>query len=192
VATQSIPRITEEEYLRRERAAERKSEFIAGEIFPMPGGSLRHSQLAVKWMAELAMRLRDKPFLVFSSDMRVRTWVTGAYVYPDVSVVAGPPEIYKGATDILTNPTMVIEILSPSTADYDHGKKFEVYREIPTFGDYLLVHTASPLVEHFARQPDSSWTFREHRGMESAVTSASIACTVPLAEVYKGVFDLPE
>ncbi len=86
----------------------------------------------------------------------------------------------------------MVEVLSPSTADYDRGQKFELYREIASLGDYVLVDTASPHIEHFARQPDDSWTFREYRGLESSITLVSIGCRVGLAGVYAGVLDVPE
>jgi Uma2 family endonuclease len=129
-ATQPVTKVTEEEYLRLERAAEYKSEFIGGEIFPVPGGSFRHSELAVNWSAELRSRLRGLGCRVFSSDVRVRTPSTGSYVYPDFSVVSGEPVLYDGSDDILTNPTVVVEVLFPSTSGYDRGGKFELYREI--------------------------------------------------------------
>lgn len=191
MATQSIPKITEDEYLALERAAEHKSEFVNGAIYAMAGGSLRHSLVAANWMVDLAPKLRDKGCRVFTSDARVRTSASGSYVYPDVSVVCRVPQVYEGAADILTNPTVLVEVLSPSTADYDRGKKFELYREIASLEDYILVHTESALVEHFARQADATWIFREYRGLEAAVTIASIGCIVRLADVYAGVFDLP-
>jgi Uma2 family endonuclease len=191
VATQSIPRVNEEEYLRLDRAAEYKSEFLDGEIFAMSGGSLRHSYLAIRWAGHLDSQLRGKNCYVFTSDARVRTPKTGSYLYPDVSVTCGGPQTHQNSNDILVNPQVVIEVLSPSTAGYDHGKKFERYREIPLLRDYVLVHADLAHVEHYVRQPDASWIFREYRGLETAVPIASIDCNVPLAEVYSGVLDLP-
>jgi Uma2 family endonuclease len=192
MATHSIPQVTEEEYLRLERAAEYKSEFVDGQILAMPGGSLRHSRLTVNWSVELSLQLRGRNCAVFSPDLRVRTATTGSYVYPDVSVLCGAPLLHQRGTDILTNPKVVIEVLSPSTANYDRGKKFELYREIASLQDYILTHTGSPHVEHVARQADASWVFREYRGIESAVSIASIECSVRLADVYADVFEWPE
>jgi Uma2 family endonuclease len=191
VATQPITRLKEEEYLALERSAECRHEFVDGGIFAMAGGSLRHSRLAVNWVAALVSRLQHGACGVFSSDARVRTPATGSFVYPDVSVVCGPPQLYGDATDILTNPTVVIEILSPSTAGYDRGRKFALYREIVSMEEYILVHTESAQVEHFARQSDESWIFREYRGMETVVTIRSIDWSVRLGDVYDGVFELP-
>lgn len=191
VATQAIPKVTEEEYLRLERPAERKSEFVGGEIFAMAGGSVVHSLLAMNWGVELGSKLRGRGCHVFSSDARIRTPVTGSFLYPDVSVVCGGWRLHEGAGDILTNPRVIIEVLSPSTADYDRGRKFELYREIPELAEYILVHADSPHVEQFTRQPDASWIFREYRGLEASVALTSIDCVIRFADVYAGVFELP-
>lgn len=183
MATQTVPKIGEEEYLRLERAADYKSEFIGGEVFAMSGGSPAHSELAVRLTAELSSKLRGR-CRVFNSDLRVRTVGTGSYVYPDVSVVCGKLEFYKGTDDVLVNPKMVGEVLSPSTASYDRGKKFDLYREIPSVEEYLLCHQDSIRVEHFARQADESWIYRDHRGMDAVLKLVSVECELRLADVY--------
>ena len=188
MASQSITKITEEEYLRLERAADYKSEYIGGKIFAMPGGSVRHSRLIINWSTELQIKLRGSQCLPYPSDARVRTPSTGSYVYADVSVVCGEPVPYAGSTDILTNPKEIVEVLSPSTDDDDRGKKFELYREIPTLSEYVLVHTNAVHVEHFARQADASWIFREYKGEEGTISLDSIHCSVRLGDVYS---DLP-
>jgi len=187
MATRPVTKITEEEYLRLERAAEYKSEFIGGEVFAMPGGSFRHSVLAAKWITDFNVRLQGQSCIVFSSDVRVRTPSTGSYVYPDVSVVRGKPVAHAGSDDILTNPTVIVEVLSPSTSDYDHGTKFDLYREIPSLSDYVMVHTDTVQVDHFARQPDGSWILREYRGEDSTISLNSIDCTIRLGDVYAGL-----
>ncbi len=158
---------------------------------PRRGGSLRHSLVAVNWTVEIGLQTRARSCRVFSSDARVRT-SSGSFVYPDVSVVCGVPQSYRDGADTLTNPKVVIEVLSPSTAGYDRGKKFELYREISSLEEYVLVHTESPVVEHFARQADASWIFREYRGMETEMAMASIGCHVRLSDIYAGVLELPE
>jgi Uma2 family endonuclease len=188
MATQPVTQITEEEYLRLERAAEYKSEFVGGEVFAMPGGSFRHSELIVNWSAELRSKVRGRGYRVYSSDARVRTPSTGSYVYPDVSVVRGEPIPYADSDDILTNPAVVVEVLSPSTSNYDRGKKFDLYREIPSLSEYVLVHTDAVKVDHFVRQQDGSWIFREYRGEDSTILLNSIDCAIRLGDVYT---DLP-
>ena len=178
--------ISTEEYLQKERLADYKSEFVDGDIFALSGGSLVHSRLALKWGSELDLKLRGRNCSVYNSDARVRTNRSGSYVYPDVSVVCGQPTTHQASDDILINPIAVIEVLSPSTADYDRGKKFGLYREIESLQDYILVHTGSIHVEHFSRQP-GSWLFREYSGAESVVSIASIGCDVLLGDVYEGI-----
>ncbi len=190
MASQSLPRISEEEYLRLDRAAEYKSEFVGGEMFAMSGGSLRHSKVGMNWGIQLGYKLLGENCSVFSSNARIRT-VRGNYVYPDVSVVCGPPLVYENTDDLLTNPTLVIEVLSPSTTAYDRGRKFQVYREIASLQEYVLSHVKTPHVEVFTRQNDQSWIFREYLGVESAVTLPSIGCTVSLADIYAKIFNLP-
>ena len=189
MATQPVTKITEEEYLRLERAAEYRSEFVGGEIFAVSGGSLTHAVLSVNWSGELRNKLRGRHCIVCSSDARVRTSNTGSYVYPDVSVVCGKPVMHQGSNDILTNPTVVVEVLSPSTSDHDRGEKFDLYREIPSLIEYVLVHADAVHVDHFARQSDGSWIFREYHGDDSIIALASISCNVRLGDVYA---DLPE
>ncbi len=191
MATQSLPRISEEEYLRLDRAAEYKSEFVDGEMFAMSGGSLRHSRVGMNWGIQLGNKLLGGDCRVFSSDARIQT-ARGNYVYPDVSVVCGPPLLLEKTNDLLTNPTLVVEVLSPSTTAYDRGRKFQVYREIASVQEYVLSHVKAPHVEVFSRQHDQSWIFREYFGIESEATLASIGCTVSLDDLYTQVFDLPE
>ena len=187
MATVPTPRITEEEYLRLERAAETKSEFVAGEIFAMSGGTRAHSLLAIRWIRLLEDRLLGRNCSVFNSDLRIRTSRTGSYVYPDVSVVCEEPQANRNTEDLLTNPTVVIEVLSPSNKKYDRGRKFELYREIPSLRDYLLVHSDAVLVEQHSRQPEN-WLFREYSGVDSSIHIESIDCTVALEDVYRSEF----
>ncbi len=190
MATAPTPHISEEEYLRLERAAVTKSEFVDGEMFAMSGGTRAHSALAVRWGGEISAKLRGRNCHVYSSDLRIRTQGAGSYVYPDVSVVCGKPETHRKADDILTNPTVVIEVLSPSTEAYDRGAKFGLYREIPSLQDYILVHADAVHVEQFSRQPDN-WVFREYSGLEALVHIASIDCTVALKDIYEGILEPP-
>jgi Uma2 family endonuclease len=187
MASHPVPRMTEEEYLRLDRAATYKSEFVDGEMFAMSGGTLWHSQIAANWIAHLVYKLRGGQCSVFNSDARVRIAASGSYVYPDVSVVRGDP-IKSKDDDILISPTVVIEVLSPSTADYDRGKKFQLYREIPSLREYLLTHSDSLLVEHLARQADNSWIFREYKGLEHSLRLESIGCEIGMADIYERIF----
>lgn len=183
MATQPRPSLTAQEYLALDRAAEFKSEFVDGIMYATAGGSIRHSLLAAQLIADLTAQLRGR-CSVLTSDARVWTPVSGAYFFPDVSVVCGDPQTQEGSDDTLTNPCLIAEVLSPSTADYDHGKKFAHYREIPTLDIYLLIHPDKILIEHFARQSDGNWLLSEHRGLDANVALPSLNCAIALNRIY--------
>ncbi len=183
-------RLTEDEYLALDRAADYKSEFVDGKMYAMAGVGLRHSSLGVRMISELVGKLRGRNCEVFNGDARVRAAKTGSYLYPDVSVICGTVETYQGTDDILVNPCVIVEVLSPSTADYDHGKKFAIYREIPSLNDYLLVHTDEILIEQYARRSDGKWLLSDHAGMDSMLHLGSIGCTLSLKDIYEGAFEV--
>ena len=191
MATQPVPRLTEAEYLRIERAAQFRSEFVDGEMYAMAGGTSRHSLLELSVGAEIRALLKGKRCRAYSSNLRVRV-PDGRQLYPDVSVVCGPIQYHAGATDIFTNPILVGEVLSPSTAIYDRGGKFELYRTIPSLRDYLLLHQHSIFAEHYTRNVDGSWTLREYRGEEAAIPLLNIECLLRLGNVYEGVMEEPD
>ena len=126
------PYLTPQEYLARERRAETKSEYLRGGVFAMSGASRNHNLVATNVAAELRQQLRDRDCEVHQSDMRVKISSTGLYTYPDVTVVCGEPEFEDEEVDTLLNPKVIVEVLSPSTADYDRGGKFTHYRRLPS------------------------------------------------------------
>jgi len=186
MATHATSKLTEEEYLRLERAAEFKSEFVGGEMFAMSGGSPRHAELAANFITALRPKLQGR-CRVYTSDLRVRTKSTGAFVYPDISVVCGKPELHPNSDDILINPRLIVEVLSPASANYDRSKKFDLYREIPSLSEYVLCQQDCARLELFARQPDESWVYRDVSGLASTINLSSIACEVGLSEIFAGV-----
>ena len=188
MATQPVVRLTEQDYLALERAAEYKSEFVDGEMYAMSGSSYRHSDLAGAINAEFRLQLKGRKCRVFNSDVRVRSAMGSSYFYPDLSIVCSNIQSYENSNDILTNPIVIVEVLSPSTSDYDHGKKFAHYREIPTLQDYLLVHTEDILIEQFTRQPNGNWLLSEHRGMDDELDIASVNCRLTLRSIYEDAF----
>jgi Uma2 family endonuclease len=123
--------ISEEKYLELDRAAEYKSEYYDGEMFAMPGAGMAHNQIVFNTSISVGTQLRGKPCQGLPSDMRVRIGSAARYAYPDLTVVCGKPEVLDPRKDILTNPTVVIEVLSPSTADFDRSFKFVAYTAIP-------------------------------------------------------------
>jgi Uma2 family endonuclease len=179
--------LTAEEYLALERQAEAKSEYIDGEMVAMTGGTARHSLVTLNMGGELRQQLKQRPCLVYSGDLRVRIPGTGDYLYPDITVVCGDPVFEDGNRDILLNPTVIVEVLSPSTESYDRGRKFELYQSLESLQEYVLVAQDRPRVEHYLRQDGHVWLYTDVSGIERVVSFASIACEVPLAEIYDKV-----
>jgi Uma2 family endonuclease len=180
-------RLTEAEYLTLERDAEFRSEFYAGELFAMAGGSPVHNIIKDNLIGELYGQLKGGPCRSYSSDQRVKVAATGLYTYPDIVVVCGPPE-YDGADpNSLTNPQILIEVLSPGTAEYDRGTKFRHYQKLRSVREIVLVCQDCPQVERFVRQPDETWilaTFDDH---SASFSLATIPATIALADIYRGV-----
>lgn len=180
-------RLTPEEYLARERQAEFKSEYFNGEAFAMAGASQKHNLIVGNLVRELGSQLKKSRCEVYPSDMRVRVKRTGLYTYPDVTVVCGKPEFDDEYEDILLNPTLLVEVLSPSTEPYDRGKKFEHYRRITFLREYLLVAQDRCRVERFVKQPDGSWLFFEIDDMAASIELASVEAVLFVAEIYDKV-----
>lgn len=181
------PSLSPEEYLLRERAAEYKSEYVAGEVRAMTGASRAHVLIAANLVRELGSQLRRRPCETYGTDIRVKVSRTRDYVYPDVTVVCGEPQLEDEHFDTLLNPTLIVEVLSPSTAGYDRGEKWEMYRRIPSLKDYLLVSQGEPRVERYARQGEGLWLFSETSGLDSVLRLDSIGCTLALRDVYERV-----
>ena len=179
--------LTPEEYLALERKAEYKSEYLAGEMFAMSGASPRHVLIVTNVVAELRGQLKQRPCTVYSSDLRVKVSPTGLYSYPDVVVVCDQPQFADEQRDTLLNPTLIVEVLSESTKDYDRGEKFEHYRTLPSLREYILIAQDKYHVEHFVRQPDNRWLLSETNLLEDTIHLSSIACDLALAEVYDKV-----
>ena len=182
--------LTELDYLTSERSSAYKSEFVGGEIYAMSGGTSRHSNLASRLIFQLSMHLEGSTCRVFTSDFRIRV-PQGDYFYPDASVVCGPVETTDDRKDACTNPIMLVEVLSPSTADYDRGLKFEHYRQISSLMEYLIIHSDGPHIEHYSRQQDASWVLREYRGQDDKVPLPAVHCELLLGSIYAGVMELP-
>jgi Uma2 family endonuclease len=184
--THPAQRLSEAQYLEIERAAEFKSEFYEGEMFAMAGGSPVHSFLASNLIRELGGHLKGRPYAVFNSDLRIKIEATGLLTYPDVSVICGPGKSVPGANDTLTNPVLLVAVLSESTEAYDRGKKFEQYRQIPSLREYLLVSQKEPHAELFFRQ-ENQWGLREASGLEATIGLPELAVTLALSEIYANV-----
>ena len=183
---QRVASFTPAEYLRRERAAEYRSEYYAGEIFAMAGGSPRHSLIKLNISAMLRDRLLKLPCTPYDSDLRIRI-PTGLYTYPDVSVICGELAFDDEHKDTVLNPTVLVEVLSPTTEAYDRGKKFDHYRRIESLREYVLVSQDEPRVERFLRNDDGTWTLAIASGLSDSIALPSLGLTLPLSEVFAKV-----
>lgn len=187
MTTEVERRYTVEEYLALERAAETKSEYLQGEIVAMSGASRPHNLLVTNLLASLHGQLRKKPCEVYPSHMRVQVPEADFFTYPDLAVVCTEPRLADEHFDTLLNPTVLVEVLSRSTADYDRGRKFAYYRHLESLAEYLLVAQAEVHVEHYTRQSDGSWRLEETDDPAAAIVLPSIGCVLSLAEVYEKV-----
>ena len=186
---QTIERCTPEEYLRRERQAVEKHEYYHGEVIAMSGGAPDHSLIISNVNGELRSRLKGKPCRAYESNLRIRIPRTTLYTYPDASVICGGLQFDPLDTrrETVLNPTLIVEVLSPSTEAWDRGGKFDNYQQIESLREYVLVSVAKPRVEVFLRQPDGTWTYSVAAGADSVARLNSVGLELPLAEVYSGV-----
>lgn len=179
--------LTIEDYFAEEEKSLEKHEYFAGEIFMMAGGTPDHGAISVNIIGELRSRLRGKPCRVFNSDVRLSAVENEFYSYPDAFIVCGELQYHEGQRDTLTNADIIIEVLSPSTQQYDRSTKFELYRAIPGFREYVLVDSERIYIEHFIRQEDGSWIMRVHEDVDDNLILATVECTIPLSEIYLDV-----
>lgn len=175
---------TSEEYLEFERASEVRHELIAGEIYEMAGAVRRHNRISVNVLRLLDNQLLERDCNVYGSDMRVKITATGNYTYPDVVAVCGE-EIFEDETeDTLTNPMLIVKVLSKSTEAYDRGAKFEYYQTIESFREYVLITQEPFRAEQFVRKDKNIWTYFEFRHAEDVVKLNSIDCELVLSDIY--------
>jgi Uma2 family endonuclease len=187
MSTMTYTRVTPEEYLVRERAAEYKSEYWDGEIVAMTGAPEPHVLITGNIHTALNVKLRRHGCRNYASDMRVQFDAANKTVYPDVVTVCGERQFKDGKNDVLLNPTFVVEVLSPSTERHDRGKKKDGYRLIPSLREYLFVVQKEPRVELYRREADGGWSCTVYQRMEDEVRLESLGCTLPLAEIYQDV-----
>jgi Uma2 family endonuclease len=181
--------LTAAEYLAWEREQPVRHEFFHGEVFAMAGGTPRHNALGVSTGAELRAVLRSRGCSVLSSDQRLAFPPEARYVYPDVTVICGAPAFQHGTNDVITNPAILVEVLSRSTEEYDRGLKWVGYQRIGSLADYLLVAQVEARIEHYRRNADESWTYRTAGpGEHVALTGGG---ELAVDAIYAGAFELP-
>ncbi len=188
MSTQAHRRYTLEEYFALELASEEKYEYFDGEVFNMSGGSRDHEQIIGNCLVALRIALRGRSCRVYSSNLRVKVPSQPPYRYPDLTALCDEPHFEKmGGVDVLTNPSLIVEVLSPSTEAYDRSDKFTHYKSIESFAEYVLVAQRRPHATHFIRGENGIWTHREYNALEEVIRFASLGCEVSLSDLYESV-----
>jgi len=187
-ATMTVPEpfVTPEEYLERERAAETRSEYYRGRVYAMTGAGRQHERIVFNLVGILHRQLGAGPCEGFAGNMRTKVRTSGLYTYPDAVVVCGQAEFEDHRLDTLLNATVIVEVFSPSTAAYDRGEKFALYRELETLQEYVLISQVQPRVERFQREGDR-WALTDAVGLDASITIPSVRATIPLRELYARV-----
>lgn len=175
MATLPSSRISSEEYLENERKAQTKSEYFRGESFAMGCSNVRHVLIVTNLVGELSQKLRQRPCKVYSTDLRLKVSPAGLYTYPDVMVTCGEEKYDDEHADTLLNPSLIIEVLSESTKNYDRGQKFETYRTLPSLMEYLTIGQDEVHVEQWVRQPDQRWVLTEYNSPAAAIALQSVS-----------------
>lgn len=184
--------VTLDDYLAAEEVAEFRSEFVHGRVVAMVGASFRHNRIIHNLHLALGNQFRGGPWGMMSQAMRVRAHASEDVFYPDVVVYCGEPRIERRNGEVLLDPTLLIEVLSPSSADYDRGTRWDFYRAIPSLQEYVVLWQEKPAAERFVRQGDGFWLLSESQGLHAEIRLDSVGALLRLAEVYEGVFTAGE
>ncbi len=182
------------DYLAFERASTERHQFVDGEIFAMAGESLAHSTINANIIISLGSQLRGKPCRVLSPNMKIRSGamddrsMKGLFSYADASVVCDEPRFYDKQQDVLLNPKLIVEVLSPSTEAFDRGDKFLRYSAyLDSFTDYVLASTVAPRLEHFAREATNRWVYTCVEGLDGCLILPNLGVSLTLTEVFARV-----
>ncbi len=169
-----------------DESAVEKSEYYQGEIFAMSGALLPHNVIAVNTLVSLHLKLKGKGCRPFNSDMRVHIEENTLFTYPDISIVCGKPQTLNNDNFNLLNPTVIVEVLSKSTKSYDRGDKFNLYRDIPTLKEYILIDSEAIGIESWGINRNGRWELKEYKSMEEILLINALNLSIPLAEIYEG------
>jgi len=179
---------TLEEYFALEQASEIRYEYWHGEVFAMSGASLTHVQIQINLITLLRSQLRGRPCRLFSSDMRLKVPSLPPYRYPDLSALCGEPVFELiGGLEVLINPMLIVEILSPTTEAFDRGDKFTHYKSIPSFREYLLIAQHRPHVGQYIKQSEAVWSYQEFNDLSAALSVSALDCRLVLEELFQDV-----
>jgi Uma2 family endonuclease len=177
---------TIQEYLEMEQVSQEKHEDYEGEIFAMSGSKVTHNIIAMDTSTLFTSKLKGKPCRPFNSDQRIHIEKNSLFTYPDISIVCGDIETRNNDDWNILNPTVIVEILSPSTRDYDRGQKFKLYRDIPSLKEYILIDSETINVEIFFLNNENHWELREYKSIENFFILDSVQVKLELKEIYEG------
>ncbi len=178
---------TPAEYLAMESESDVKHEYRDGEIVKMTGGTPNHNDIAGNFYAFLKLALRGKGYKLFMTDLRLWIPQFNIYTYPDVMVIKGQPVLQDNRNDTVTNPLLIVEVLSKSTKNYDRGDKFDYYRSIPGLAEYILVDQYRYTVQQYAKAEDSRWWLSEYQAVDNSFTFASLDLEIGLNDIYEEI-----
>ena len=178
---------TPQQYLEWEVNSPERHEYINGEIIPMAGGTPNHNRIVGNFYISLKLGLQETNYDIFFSDQRVWIPEKNIYTYPDIFIVKGDLELQVGRNDTVMNPCFIAEVLSDSTQYYDKNDKFQAYRTIPTFQEYVLIEQSCQQVEHYQKVDTNQWLLTEYQGTDSILDLVVGNMTIPLADIYDKV-----
>lgn len=180
---------TIEEYLAMEDASVEKHEFYNGKIIKMAGAKPNHNIIAANIIAELIFGIQNKPkeYFVLTSDSKIYNPRFNSFLYPDAVVICEEVELYPGSSTVITNPLLIVEVLSPSTEEHDRTGKFYDYKLIPTFKEYVLVWQTIPSVTTSYKIGDRTWQDTDADGIDATIYLQSIDCSIELKKIYRGI-----
>ncbi|HXG83894.1 MAG TPA: Uma2 family endonuclease [Pyrinomonadaceae bacterium] len=183
---------TLEEYAELEKSSEERLEYFDGSVWSMAGASPKHEKIVGNTITALNIVLRERNCSVYSSNLRVKVPIYKPYRYPDVTALCEQPifEDFYGL-EVLVNPGLIVEILSPSTEAFDQSNKFTCYKSIESFTEYLLISQNRPHVALYTKQSETAWLHREYNRLDESVFLSSLDCEISLAEIYLGI-EFPE
>ncbi len=177
-----------DEYLALERQSSTKHEYLDGQIYAMAGASPTHNQICFNTTVAVGVQLKGTTCVGYTSDQKIRTDLMDLFSYPDLTIVCGAPQFHDNQKDVILNPTVIIEVLSPKTEEYDRNEKFIRYQNLKSLTDYILISQTRPAVEHFARQKGRrQWLYTLENEMQAEIAIASVGCRLRLADIYDRV-----
>lgn len=179
-----VKRISVEEYLRLEEAAETKHEYVGGDVIAMAGATREHNEIVANLIREIGNHLKEKDCAIYPSDFRVTTPAARSYFYPDAAVVCGNLQMQPHVFDTLQNPVIIFEVMSEGTENNDRGYKFFYYQQIQSLQEYILIDSRKESVEVIRRQANDTWKFEKLTSANGKLELNSIGCTLPFDDIY--------